>query len=699
MPSREQDSTISLPVVDSPESDRRGIARSRTSPVRFGVLILVQLLIIAHIVQWLATGTTLAPIEPSESIETVKYGVITVGFIFFVVALASTAVLGRWFCGWGCHVLLLQDASAKLLNRFGIRPRPFRSRLLMLVPLILALYMFVWPLVYRFVIAELFGPELTWPGFSVHLTTTEFWRTFPGLMVAIPFLFVCGFLVVYLLGMKGYCTYGCPYGGFFAPIEQVAVGRIRVNDDCEQCGHCTAVCTSNVRVHEEVHDHGMVVDPGCMKCMDCVSVCPNDALSFGFGSPAVGRKETERPPRKWDLTWPEEIGFAVIALVCFLSVRGAYGLIPLLFASGITAVVVFLSWKAWRCLRECDVRLHRWQLKRSGGIRPAGAVLIATTAFLLLMVGHTGVVTGAQVVAQYHDDRVTVPSYTVFTMDPMIPQRTVLEHARKGRWWYRLASYVGDGGIGLAWPMQAATDNRIGWLLSVEQELEEAEAVMRRSIDRYGLSEHNAAGVGRILMTRGRTDEAIEWYRESSLALPESQALLEEFVLYLESIGLSREAIGFLDERIADTPPDIGLWLEQDGASAPALVERVQVIIEEDPWVLAAIQRLSVMLIKDPRSPEELAEGVALVERTLEASPDNPFAYRVLALGYAKQDRLDEAAEALRNSIRLEPNELVFRQQLVDVLTGMGRTEEAREVMLEAQKLQERLRRERTPTR
>ena len=52
----------------------------------------------------------------------------------------------------------------------------------------------------------------------------------------------------------------------------------------------------------------MVVDPGCMKCMDCISVCPNDALYFGFGKPtiAVSKKLSKTPP-KYSLTWPEEL--------------------------------------------------------------------------------------------------------------------------------------------------------------------------------------------------------------------------------------------------------------------------------------------------------------------------------------------------------------------------------------------------------
>ena len=31
----------------------------------------------------------------------------------------------------------------------------------------------------------------------------------------IPFLFIVGFMTVYFLGSKGFCTYGCPYGGVF----------------------------------------------------------------------------------------------------------------------------------------------------------------------------------------------------------------------------------------------------------------------------------------------------------------------------------------------------------------------------------------------------------------------------------------------------------------------------------------------------
>src|SRR5262249_34687138 len=122
---------------------------------------------------------------------------------------------------------------------------------------------------------------------SLALTTTTFWATFPGWVMTIATFAVCGFAIVWFLGAKGFCTYGCPYGAIFGVVDQLAPVRIRVTDACEGCGHCTAVCSSNVRVHQEVRDFGAVVDPGCMKCLDCVSVCPKDALYVGIGRPAL----------------------------------------------------------------------------------------------------------------------------------------------------------------------------------------------------------------------------------------------------------------------------------------------------------------------------------------------------------------------------------------------------------------------------
>ena len=88
----------SLPIAK--DSDGR---RSRVGWWRAGVLLLVHLLIAVHIAHWLSTGSSLSPLEPSESIEFSTRGIVNAGLIFFVLTIGSTLVFGRWFCGWACH--------------------------------------------------------------------------------------------------------------------------------------------------------------------------------------------------------------------------------------------------------------------------------------------------------------------------------------------------------------------------------------------------------------------------------------------------------------------------------------------------------------------------------------------------------------------------------------------------------------------
>lgn len=353
---------------------------------------LVNLFMIAHVVQWWIMGRTVSPIEPSETMHTLQEGTINAGFIFFSLAILATMIFGRFVCGWGCHILALQDGCAWLLKKIGITPKPFRSRLLIYVPLVAALYMFVWPTFYRLVLSPDPGPLL--PTFTNHLVTDNFWATFPSVAVAIPFLFICGFVTVYFLGMKGFCTYACPYGGFFSLADKLAPAKIRVTDACNQCGHCTATCTSNVLVHAEVKNYGMVVDPGCMKCMDCISVCPNDALYYGFGRPTVAMpkaKAKAKPiPRNYSLTWPEEIFAAAVFLGSFLAVRGAYGLVPFLMALGCAAVSTFLAMKAWRLITSQEVYFHRFHLKSAAALRLSGWALLLGALLWLGLTAHTG---------------------------------------------------------------------------------------------------------------------------------------------------------------------------------------------------------------------------------------------------------------------------------------------------------------------
>ena len=403
--------------VNLPRYSRTGIRKSKTSRWRAAALILLNLLMIGHIIQWRLMSRTISPIEPSETMYTLQNGFVNAGFIFFSLAILATLIFGRFVCGWVCHILALQDFCGWLLKKIGLHPKPFRSRLLVYVPLGAALYMFVWPVAYRLFWKPGAGPII--PKFTNHLVTTNFWATFPSVAVAIPFLFICGFVTVYFLGQKGFCTYACPYGGFFGLADKFSLGKIRVTPACNQCGHCTATCTSNVLVHAEVKQYGMVVDPGCMKCMDCVSVCPNDALYFGFGKPALLAPKSNVIKRHYSLTWPEEIVGALLFLGSFLAVRGVYALVPFLMALGCAAVTTFLTLKTWRLLRARELSFYRFNLKSLGKIHKTGWMFVVFACAWIGLNAHCGLVRYHEFLGNIAFNKVHLPDELVLAqLDP-----------------------------------------------------------------------------------------------------------------------------------------------------------------------------------------------------------------------------------------------------------------------------------------
>lgn len=461
---------MSASAADLPRASRReprGTPRaSRRTRWRAGVLIAVHVAIGLHIAQWQLTGSTVTPIEPSEAGETLTLGYVNAGFVALLLMILSTLVFGRFFCGWACHVVALQDASAALLKRIGLKPAPVRSRFLMWIPLLAAVEMFLLPSILRW------WEGGSAPEFRAAFTTTDFWGRFPGLWTALLTFFVDGFVIIYFLGAKGFCTYGCPYGALFGIADRVAPGRIRVTDACEGCGHCTATCTSNVDVQTEVARFGKVVDPGCMKCLDCVSVCPKDALYFGFRGSSTRAKSTAkaRTSRTYDFTLGEEFALLAVFAGAFYAFRNLYGRIPFLLAIGAAVLVALAALSLWRALRSRDFRLQHLAVREGGRWTPSGRAVAVALAGALLFTTHSAAV-------QYHSRRGRALLEEATSGPPGSPERAAgldasLEHLEfAGRW-----GLLDD-------PRQL---NPLGQILGARGEFDRARDLARRSLEVAG---------------------------------------------------------------------------------------------------------------------------------------------------------------------------------------------------------------------
>jgi len=699
---------ISLPVVAAAHP---AVRRSRTSKWRALVLILVHLVIIGHIIHWWAAGKTLSPVEPSEAMYTLDKGHVNAGFVFFLAAILVTAVLGRFFCGWGCHIVAYQDLCAWLLKKIGIKPKPMRSRLLLLAPLALALYMFVWPSVYRWAAGIPRAP------LTNHILKSAFWETFPGPVVAVLTFAVCGFAIVYFLGAKGFCTYGCPYGGFFALTDKIAPGRILVTDACEHCGHCTSVCTSNVRVHEEVALFGMVVDPGCMKCMDCVSVCPNEALYFGFAKPPIGAKpEAPRRPTPYDFTLWEEGLMVVIGLAALLIFRGLYDQIPLLMAMGMAAITAYVVMKLIRLGRTANVRLQSLQLKRGGRWTRAGLIFAVAVGALLVFTGHSAAV-------QYHrwqgrrmfaslklEDDVWKPGHD--WQQAASPERralaesTIQQLERTLRW-----------GL-LASPL--AMEDLV-WLYLAVGRMDDAERTVRRLADLAPNKPDVHRGLANILRKAGRTVEAEAAYRQALSVDAGYEPARSELGMFLISLGQLDQAAALYQEAITLTPSDAHWSLElarlrmQHGQFAEAEsvlrqflrgepdVARVHWLLgvtllqQNDTTGLSHLQRAVTL---DPTLAEaqfdlglahlqlgNMEQGVQCVRQAIRIKPDFVAAYFTLGQVAHQAGNLEEAATHFNDVVRLQPNDPDAYDYLADIYSRLGNPAGAEKAAAQAERL------------
>ena len=711
--------TLALPVVASPHGT---IRKSRTSRWRALSLILLHAVIIGHVIQWWLTGRTLSPVEPSEAMYTLNDGHLNAGFIFFAAALLATLVAGRFVCGWGCHVVAYQDLCAWLMKKMGIKPKPFRSRILMLAPLALALYMFVWPSVYRWFLGH--SP----PAVSNHLMTTDFWKTFPGLTIAVLTVLVCGFLIVYVLGAKGFCTYGCPYGGFFAVVDPFAAGRILVTDACEHCGHCTATCTSNVRVHEEVALYGMVVDPGCMKCMDCVSVCPNDALYFGFAKPPVGAKpKSPRRPTPYDFALWEEIVMGVIGVGALLAFRGLYGQIPLLMAMGMAAITSYSSVSGLRLIRTANVRLQNLQLKRGGILTRTGMVCALATVVLLVFTGHSAAI-------QYHTwrgrslfvalgigDQVWFPGNEWW--DRASPaQRLRLETAvisleRADRWglastipllndlvWLQLAQGAVEAAERSVRRLVELTPDRpevyrgLAGVLRKAGRAEEAETQYRQALRVEPAYTRARVDLAALLLTMGRPEDAISLYRAGLDASPADADVLWELSQLLLRMGRVTEAKTELT-RLADARPDsarafaaLGLAEVRSGDVSDG-ANHLRRALELDPQLPDVRYNLAIALL-GPQDPTGTGPGLPALEEAIRHlrqvvrdQPDFAEAHYNLGVATFMAGRADDAVPHIRESIRLAPNDPQAHEFLAVLLNTLGDQEGAQSALHEADRL------------
>ncbi len=639
---------------------------------RAASLIAVHVLIGLHIAHWLVTGKTLAPLEFNEVLHTLHLGIITAGFIFMALAILGTLVAGRFFCSWGCHILALQDLSAWLLGKLRIRPQPIRSRTLLWAPLLAVFYLFVWPQITRYIDGSglpqfhVQSDAQGWASFS----TNHFWRNLPGPWITILTFVVVGALVVYFLGTRSFCRYACPYGAIFGLADRLAPGKIKLVDDCSQCGLCTAQCQSHILIHREVAQFGKVVDHQCLKDLDCVAVCPNNALAYGFTKPSfwqsLSKKERARQP--YSFTWKEDMFIAASALVLVVVYRGLYDAIPFLLAVTIAIILATLLVTALRLIRRPTVRLNNLMLKHEGRWSHHGRWFTALVTGLVLFSTHSAFVHYQTATGRSALNRVvgqTAAGSTGFSGTTSQTDRSSLESARKH---LQLADRFG------CW-----TSTRLGHDLAtvhlLSQDSAQAEEQLRRIVKKQPHELVASLRLGRLALSQNRLEDA-ERYLQPIFATKEGRFSPPEFALRSEAFVLAgqiserrsdpSQALRHHEAAARDNPRNgeahlaMGTLHARTGRFAEA-ESHLRLALNTYPNQAVVMENLAIVCLNLGRHNEAIAQ----FREVLEAEPRQAKTHYHLGVALHRTAQNAEAIRHFKTALELKPDYAAAQDALV----------------------------------
>ena len=432
-----------------------------------------------------------------------------------------------------------------------------------------------------------------------------------------------------------------------APLDRLAPRRIVVDPDlCERCGVCTSVCTSHVRVHEEVHDFGSVVDQGCMKCGDCIEACPQEALKFGWTTPPAFRDHA--PPansKLFRLTWRMEAAILLVWFAAFFGFHGLYNLFPLLMAAGMAALVAWFVWASLASIGRSSFAVHRLSLRSQSQTTKWGwTVRLLALAFVLLSVQSLWVRTElAQV--QRLAAAVDLDKRLVFSSTPLIATGPQADQCREGIRRHQRLRPVASGG--LAWAESPPGWLSRAWCHTALGEWAEAIPFVEQHLAYFGFRDDVAGDLG-LLQQLAAPQDAEVWYLHQLSTHPQSVRLLEDYTRWLDRQGQASAMVAFCREHRERVSPG-------------------------GPIDLFLMRRLSMATAQ----MGQLDESVVWFERTLNIEPNNPAAWLRLAEVHLQRGALDSVVDSAQKARALVKDDPILLSQVMRMLDAGGAIEEA----------------------
>lgn len=202
--------------------------------------------------------------------------------VLFVIVVVMTLLVGRVFCGWICPLGTIGEWTALAGRKLGIKPRelpPSVDRPLRWLKYVglAAIITGTWKL--GTLVWRDFDPWVAW----MHLSAG--WAE----VTERPWAYVALFSLVIgasLFIERFWCRYLCPLGASLAPLQKLALIKVRRDGDggCISCSACSRSCPVGL----DPMAVESVKSAECLACGRCIEACPVEGtLFFGLGRKAL----------------------------------------------------------------------------------------------------------------------------------------------------------------------------------------------------------------------------------------------------------------------------------------------------------------------------------------------------------------------------------------------------------------------------
>lgn len=249
------------------------------------IRIVVTVLFLAASIAYFVAGARVSALAVySERLQVVPSAIATcIGITLFW--LAATLVFGRVYCSSVCPVGTILDGAISvrkvLRKRRGLSPfrykHPYKRRYdiaviyaicllvgLVAVPLLLEPWQ-----IFRSIVSVVHPSAMSadWLRFGVGA----------GVGIAAGAVSLLLLLLAGLLYGRDFCNFVCPLGAAYALLYTRTIYHIEIDPDkCGGCLKCEEECPSScIKVVSRFVDNAR-----CVKCFDCIAVCPDDAIHY-----------------------------------------------------------------------------------------------------------------------------------------------------------------------------------------------------------------------------------------------------------------------------------------------------------------------------------------------------------------------------------------------------------------------------------